>query len=61
LLYSSFGLYTIPAVMFAAYALIGLEIIAEEIEDPFGTDSNDLPLDEMSHTIRRNVHEILNV
>ncbi|MES2731704.1 MAG: bestrophin family ion channel [Bacteroidota bacterium] len=51
----------IPALMLAAYALMGVEMIADEIEEPFGLDCNDLPLGLMSRTIRRNVHEILNV
>ena len=33
--------------------------IAEEIEDPFGRDINDLPLDELATKIRENVREIL--
>jgi putative membrane protein len=34
-------------------------VIAEEIEDPFGTDANDLPLDTICDTIRSNLEEIL--
>ena len=34
-------------------------LIAEEIEDPFGVDDNDLPLDGMAQTIRANTDEIL--
>jgi ion channel-forming bestrophin family protein len=40
---------------------MGLEAIASEIEEPFGLDTNDLPLDQMARTIYLNVHEILNV
>ncbi|MEO6719597.1 MAG: bestrophin family ion channel [Ferruginibacter sp.] len=36
-----------------------LELIAEEIEDPFGGDENDLPTDKLSQNIHRNVEEIL--
>jgi putative membrane protein len=39
--------------------LLGVELIAEEIEDPFGKDSNDLPTDELSSKIKENVREIL--
>lgn len=52
---------TIPVTMFGAYALLGVEMIGDEIEDPFGKDSNDLPLTQMSNRIRANVHEILGV
>ncbi len=61
LLIEKYELYTIPAEMFAGYILMGLEMIAEEIEEPFGLDSNDLPLDKISATIRSNVFEILEV
>ena len=33
--------------------------IAEEIENPFGTDPNDLPLESICETIRKSVTEIL--
>jgi hypothetical protein len=36
---------TIPGAIFAAYIIIGLMLIGREIEDPFGNDVNDLPLD----------------
>ena len=52
---------TIPITMFGAYALLGVEMIGDEIEDPFGKDSNDLPLTQMATRIRLNVHEILQV
>ena len=34
------------------------ELIAEEIEDPFGGDSNDLPTDRMAMNIHHNVSDI---
>jgi putative membrane protein len=36
-----------------------VELIAEEIEDPFGRDMNDLPTDELAVKIRDNINEIL--
>ena len=36
-----------------------MEVLAEEIEDPFGVDDNDLPTDELSKKIKNNVYEIL--
>jgi len=51
---------TIPACMFAAYALLGLDSIGVDIENPFGHDFNDLPLDDITNnTIRNNLLEIL--
>jgi len=52
------GYYMIPIVIFVFYALASLEIIAEEIEDPFGKDPNDLPLMRISSTIAHNIEEI---
>ncbi|KAF7719586.1 Bestrophin-like protein [Penicillium ucsense] len=44
-LYNSLEWVTIPASMVAAYIIIGLATIGSEIENPFGQDVNDLPLD----------------
>ena len=56
---NSFGYYSILISVFVFYVLVSLEILAEEIEDPFGRDPNDLPTDELSEKIRDNVKEIL--
>lgn len=42
-----------------SYFLIGLELVAEDIEEPFGTDDDDLPLDRLSETIERSVRQII--
>ena len=49
---------TIPIVMLVSYILLSVELIAEEIEDPFGKDVNDLPTDELTVKIRENIREI---
>lgn len=56
---ASFGYWTILVTVFTFYAFASLEMIAEEIEDPFGHDSNDLPTDDLARTIARNVKEIV--
>jgi ion channel-forming bestrophin family protein len=53
------GYITIPIVMLVTFVLLSVELIAEEIEDPFGRDINDLPTDELSEKITVNVKEIL--
>src|SRR5687768_2451155 len=53
------GYFTILIVLLVTFVLMSVELIAEEIEDPFGYDLNDLPTDELSLKIRENVHEIL--
>jgi len=51
--------WVIPMVLIVFYVLASLELIAEEIEDPFGTDENDLPTDRLSRNIRAAVGELL--
>lgn len=55
------GYYAIPMVAFVFFAFVGLELMAEEIEDPFGLDCNDLPTGSIALTIKKNVFEILEV
>lgn len=54
-----FHYWTIPVVALIFYFLLTIELIAEEIEDPFGLDDNDLPTGELSKSITVNVDEIL--
>ncbi len=55
----SLGYYTIPVVIFIFYVLASLELIAEEIEEPFGNDENDLPTERIAENIKKNIEEIL--
>ncbi len=58
-LVNTFHLSAIPISMFIFFALLGVELLGEEIEDPFGLDCNDLPTGDIAHTIKGNVFEIL--
>ncbi len=53
------GYYSIPVVGFIFYVLASLELIAEEIEDPFDGDDNDLPIKNIAKNIKHHVSEIL--
>jgi putative membrane protein len=53
------GYMTVPIVLLISFVLLSVELIAEEIEDPFGRDLNDLPTDELAIKIRNDVKEIL--
>jgi putative membrane protein len=53
------GYYVIPVVAIVFYVLASLELIAEEIEDPFGGDENDVPTEKIAQNIHKNVWEIL--
>jgi putative membrane protein len=55
----SLGYFVVPIVPFILYVLASLELIAEEIEDPFGFDANDLPVDTICDNIEKHVTEIL--
>lgn len=44
-LYQTLGWVTIPATIAAGYIILGLLFIGREIENPFGQDVNDLPLE----------------
>lgn len=50
---------SIPITGIVFYVLGSLEMIAEEIEDPFGTDFNDLPLEKIAGNIKKNIEHVL--
>jgi|GEM_PF-118243 len=50
--------FSLPIVLIGSYFMIGLELIAEAIEDPFGNDGDDLPLDQICAAIQKVVTEI---
>jgi putative membrane protein len=52
------GWWSILATVFIAYVMLGIEEIGVEIEDPFGTDANDLPLERICETIAKNLDEL---
>jgi len=55
----SLGYYVAPVIVFIFYVLASLELIAEEIEDPFGADENDLPTRKISENIKKHVEELI--
>ena len=59
-----FGVLIIPILLVLVYILKGLEILSEDIEEPFGengaSESNNLPLDSIAIKISQNVHAIAN-
>jgi putative membrane protein len=54
-----FRWWTIPLTIIISYFMIGMEIVAEHVEEPFGLDEDDLDLDGLCLTIDRSVAEIL--
>jgi putative membrane protein len=53
-----FGLWCIPILLTFIFFVIGLEIVDTAVEEPFGTDLDDLPLERYCHAIRDSVDEI---
>lgn len=58
---ADFGYWVALFGVFMFYVLASLELIAEEIEDPFGEDANDLPTPELARTIAADARAILRV
>ena len=53
------GYWSVIVVVIVSYVLVSIALISEEIEDPFGKDVNDLPLENMCLLIKTNVRELL--
>jgi putative membrane protein len=51
--------WTIPTVLIVGYFMIGIELLAEEVESPFGESEDDLDLDGICATIRQSVEELI--
>ncbi len=55
----SIGWWTGPVVILISFTLFGIEEIGIEIENPFGHDPNDLPLDAICATMLRNMEDLM--
>jgi len=49
---SLLGYFSVIVTVLVFYVLVSMEILAEEIEDPFGLDDNDLPTEELAERIK---------
>lgn len=56
----SIGYMMIFLTVFVFYVLMSLEVLAEEIEEPFNNEENDLPMELIAQNIERNVIRIFN-
>ncbi|HEY9715480.1 MAG TPA: bestrophin family ion channel [Chroococcales cyanobacterium] len=59
LLTPAIDLWTIPVVFVTAYFVLGVELLAEEVEEPFGSGVNDLPLDLICAGIETSVTKLV--
>lgn len=53
--------WTGPIVALISFTLFGIEAIGIEIENPFGRDPNDLPLDTICDTMLRNIGDLISL
>ena len=53
-----FGWWTVPLTTLTAYFMLGMEIVAEHVEEPFGYDDDDLDLDSLCRTISQSVTQV---
>ena len=51
-LWKALGWITIPGTIIGAYIILGIAAIGHEIENPFGNDVNDLPLDKFCQQLQ---------
>ncbi|AFY99756.1 bestrophin family protein [Calothrix sp. PCC 6303] len=58
-LVQSLGWWTCMITALISFTLFGIEAIGIQIEDPFGHDSNDLPLDNICKTMKRNIDDLI--
>lgn len=60
-LVESLGWMTGVVTSLVGFTLFGIEAIGLEIENPFGYDANDLPLDKICNTIKRNIDDLISL
>ncbi len=53
------GIAGFPLFVLAAYFLLGIECVAEEIEEPFGAGGDNLPLERYCATIAQSISQII--
>ena len=53
------GWWTGIVISLVSFTLFGIEAIGIEIENPFGYDANDLPLDAICKTMWRNIEDLI--
>jgi putative membrane protein len=59
LLIDTLGYLSLLFSVFTTYTLLSLDTIAEELEDPFGYEDNDLPLDAICNTIDIDLRQMM--
>jgi putative membrane protein len=55
------GIWTAVFVALVSFTVFGIEAIGLEIENPFGHDTNDLPLDQICATMEKNIEDLISL
>lgn len=58
-LWGALKMLTIPGTIAAAYIILGIAAIGNELENPFGNDVNDLPLDSYCAELSRELDTLM--
>jgi putative membrane protein len=53
------GWLTVPASALIGYFMVGIELLAEDVEEPFGTGRDDLMLDDLCEVIKTSVSDLV--
>ena len=53
------GWWALPTVAVVSFLLLGVKEVGRELENPFGTEVNDLPLDDICKTVSINIDSTL--
>lgn len=56
---ADFGWWIVPLTAITSYFMLGLEIVAEHVEEPFGEDEDDLNLDRLCTAVTDTVQETI--
>lgn len=51
--------WAIPVATLLSFVLFGVEEIGNQIEDPFGSDDNDLPIEDICNTVVKNIEDLI--
>lgn len=49
--------WALPMVAVVSFILLGIEEVGRELDNPFGQDANDLPIDDICQTIADNINQ----
>lgn len=55
----SLGWWTLLPALLVSYTFFGLDALGDQLEDPFGLEPNDLPLDAITRTVEREMLSLL--